>query len=350
MEHDEPLTAFAVHRPAGEVHLPARRGVVAATEGFTRALPEEVHREAGIDRHEVALAAEEPRVVYVSGAPQLDGCVLVDEVVEALGAEGEGAHHLGAVVELAHPVHNPRLDQVDQAVTDQLGVYTEITVVAEGAHDRVGDGTDAGLDTGSVGDAFGDEGGDGVVVLVHLRWRHLHQRPLALDEAFDLADVDLVATERARHMRVDFEEEPCPADEAARVVGAHTEAEVTVPVRRRGASDHQGIVGPALHMAEDFAEVVGNKVNCALQVARSGDGRQEVRDVPQAVAVSSVKVGAVVEGMHLVHDDTLQGFSCCGRLDGVEQGLGLAVSQGHDEMAVGSYVIENGFGGGGYEW
>ena len=47
------------------------------------------------------------------------------------GAEGERADRLGAVQPLAHPVDDARLDQVDHAVGQQLGVHAEIAMVAQ---------------------------------------------------------------------------------------------------------------------------------------------------------------------------------------------------------------------------
>ena len=52
----------------------------------------------------------------------------------------------------------------------------------------------------------------------------------------DLADVELVAAERAWHVFGDLEEEPRTADEARGVVGRHAEREVAVLIRRGDAA------------------------------------------------------------------------------------------------------------------
>ena len=83
-------------------------------------------------------------------------------------------------------------------------------------------------------------------------------------------------------------------------------------------------------------------------VAGPGDVRQEVRDVPQPVAVRAVQVGAVAQRVHLVHGDPLQVAAGGGGLDRVEQQAGLAVGERHDEVAVRVDVSEEGlcrFGG-----
>ena len=60
---------------------------------------------------------------------------------------------------------------------------------------------------------------------------HLDEGVVRLAPPHDLADVDLVAAEGARHPRVGLEEEPGPPDERGDVVGVQTEAEVPVAVR-----------------------------------------------------------------------------------------------------------------------
>ena len=75
------------------------------------------------------------------------------------------------------------------------------------------DRTDAGLDGRTVGDPFGHEPGDPVIDRGGLRRGELDERPVDVNPAEDLADVELVASERARHLGVGLQEEPGPADE-----------------------------------------------------------------------------------------------------------------------------------------
>ena len=53
VQHDEALAAVGVHGAAGEVVLAARRRVVRPADRLRCALPEEVDRQRGVDRHEV---------------------------------------------------------------------------------------------------------------------------------------------------------------------------------------------------------------------------------------------------------------------------------------------------------
>ena len=83
-------------------------------------------------------------------------------------------------------------------------------MVGQRRHDRVGDRPDPDLDGRTVRDPLGDERGDAVVDRRACRRRHLDQRAVGLDPAEHLADVDLVAPERAGHLLVDLEEEAAP--------------------------------------------------------------------------------------------------------------------------------------------
>ena len=73
---------------------------------------------------------------------------------------------------------------------------------------------------------------DAIVELGTWWGRHLDERAVDLDPPEDLADVDLVASERPRLLDVRFEEEAGPPDERGGVVGVDAEAEVAVAIER----------------------------------------------------------------------------------------------------------------------
>ena len=109
---------------------------------------------------------------------------------------------------LAGPGDHAALDEVDEPVGQELGVDAEVAVVAQAGEQGVRDRPDAGLDGGPVRDPLGDVGGDPLVDARSgsARW-DLDEGPVDLGPARDLADVDLVAPERAGHPGVDLEEE-----------------------------------------------------------------------------------------------------------------------------------------------
>ncbi len=63
------------------------------------------------------------------------------------------------------------LDQVDDAVAQQLGVHAELAVVAQQAEHAVGHRADPGLQRRAVGDALGHQLGDRPVAVAHRRAR-----------------------------------------------------------------------------------------------------------------------------------------------------------------------------------
>ena len=81
------------------------------------------------------------------------------------------ADRLGAVELLGHAGDHAPLDQVGDAVGDQLGVHAEVAVVAQLLEDGVGDPADADLQRGPVRHPLGDERADAPVRLAHLRRR-----------------------------------------------------------------------------------------------------------------------------------------------------------------------------------
>ncbi len=225
--------------------MAATAGVHAAADRLGGALAQEVDLECGIDRREVVLLADAPWVVDVAHGPELDRRVLVEEVVEATGAEGEGGDGLGAVAALAHPGHDAFVDQRHQPIGEQLGVNAEVGVIAELFEHGVRDGADPGLDRGAVRDAFGDEGADGVIDGIGFDRRHLDQWVIGLAPADYLGHVDLATAERAGHLMVGLEEQRSAADEGGHVVGVGAEREEAVAVRWRGRGDHEGLGQPA---------------------------------------------------------------------------------------------------------
>ena len=98
----------------------------------------------------LGLLGDDPRVVDVAHRPQLERRVLVEEVVQALGAEGERSDRLGPVELLGDSGDDAALDEVHHAVGEQLGVHAEVAVAGQRGEDRVRDRPDAGLEGGPV--------------------------------------------------------------------------------------------------------------------------------------------------------------------------------------------------------
>ena len=136
--------------------------------------------------------------------------------------------------------------------------------------------------------------------------RHLDERVVDLDPTEHLAHVHLVPAERPRHLGVRLQEEPGPTDERRHVVGVQAQAEVAVAIGQRRRRQHQRIRRAVVQDGAHLAEVVGDEIDGAGVERRPGHVRQEVGDVVQAAGVRAVQVGAVVEGVHLVHADVAE--------------------------------------------
>ena len=180
-----------------------------------------------------------PRVVDEVDRQQLDRPVVVQPVVEALGPEAERRLDLVAPQPLVDAGDRAAIDEIDDAVGQQLGVDAEVAVVAQRLEHGVGDPADADLQRRPVGDVLDDGGRDRPVAVVRLRGRHLHQRPVRLAPAQQLGRVDLVEPERPRHPRVDLEEERHAPDQRGHVVRVGAEREVPVAIRRAGGGQHE---------------------------------------------------------------------------------------------------------------
>ena len=256
--------------------------------------------------------------------------VLVQEVVEDLGAERERRHHLAWCRALPCSGHHAALDEVDERVREQLGVDTEVLVVDQAGQQRVGDGADAHLDGGTVADARGDVGGDALVDGRRGRRLDLDQRPVDCHPAGHLTAVDLVATERPRHALVHLEEERHLPDERSDVVAAGAEGEVPVAVHRCGGGEDQRALGGLSEQPGHLAEVVGHELAAPAVKGRARHRRQEVRHVEQVLPHAPVQVRAVVQGVHLVdpHPGPAGGVG----FDGVDHADRLAVGERHDQV------------------
>ena len=187
-----------------------------------------------------------------------------------------------------------------------------------------------GLDRRPVRDALGHEGRDPVVDVGAVGRRHLDERAVDLDPADHLAHVDLVATERPRHLGVRLQEEPGPTDERRHVVGIQAQAEVAVAIGRGCGRQHERIGRAVRQDGPHLAEVVGDEIEGSGLERRSGHVRQEVGDVAQPARIGAVQIGPIVQRVHLVHDDVPELIGVL--LDGVHERDRLAVGQRQDEI------------------
>ena len=165
-----------------EVHLPANARVDAKADRVGTDLTGQVDLERRVDRHDLVVLADQRRVVGAVAGMELDERVVVHEVVEALGADDEARDDASGVDALAPVGDDARLDQIDDAVREHLGVDAEVVLVVEAAQHGVRDCADAHLQRRAVLDQRGDVLADGLLHGVDGRDGWLVQRPVGVDE------------------------------------------------------------------------------------------------------------------------------------------------------------------------
>ena len=102
-------------------------------------------------------------IVHVAHRPQLERCVLVEEVVQPLVPSANVPTVLVRLSCLATPVTTPRSTR-SITPSEISSVCTPRSLVTRaGRQDRVRDRSDAGLHRGAVGDPLGDERGDAAI-------------------------------------------------------------------------------------------------------------------------------------------------------------------------------------------
>ena len=199
---DDRLAARRAGRAAVEVDLPADAGVESRAERVGADLAGEVDLQRGVDRHHLVLLADDERVVDVLGRVEGEQRVVVDVVVEPLGAHAEAGDDLAAVERLAAAGDHARLDQVDDAVGDHLGVDAQVLLVLEELQHRLRDAADAELD----GRAVLDQRGDVLADLARCLASRLGRRALSMSGAsaghqdVEVVDVEEAVAQRARHV------------------------------------------------------------------------------------------------------------------------------------------------------
>lgn len=259
--------------------------------------------------------------------------------MKAVGAQRERTHGFRSVEVFANAVDDAALHQVDDAVGEQLGVNTELPVVAQRRHDRVRYRPDPALDRGPVGNPIGNVLGDCVVERPRCRRFNRHERPVRTAPPRDLADVQLIASERARHVFGDFQEEATTADETRGVVGGDPQGEVAVPIRGRCSRDDERVVDSVSHDLVHLGEVRRYEPDIAGGEVRPRDVRQEVRDVPEPITELAGEIPPVVDRVHLVDQNAIETVGCV--LDRIEHRCRLSVPEGDDDLRPSVDVCEH---------
>ena len=158
-----------------------------------------------------------------------------------------------------------RLDEVDDAVGEHLGVDAEVDLVEQAREDGVGNGADAHLECSAVGDEGRDVRRDRGLDGVGIRRRVIGHRPVRVDEGGDGAERHDRVAVRARHLLVDLRnDQRGGAGRGDGGVGRGADGAEAVFVRRRELQDG----GIELHAAaEEHLRDVGEEDRCEVGAA-----------------------------------------------------------------------------------
>ena len=293
-EGDEALAALGLAGAADVVHLAAGAGHVPGAHALRADLAPQVHLQGGVDGDHVVVAADDVGVVHIVHRQDGDAGVVVDIIIDPLGAEGEGGDALAPVDLLFAVVDRAALDQLHHGVGEHLGVDAQVVLILQGRAHRVGDGADAQLDAGAVLDPLGDQAADGQADLVLLGGRQHRQLTAQLHQAVHLADMDLRAADRPGLPVVDLQEHVPGLFDHGRAVGADGgQGEPAVLVHGRDGDQEGVVLVHAADMTGDVPVVVGDGVREAAVDGLAGAAAGE----PGLAGQFSVQAVVRVEGI-----------------------------------------------------
>ena len=303
---DDGLAALGHGGSVDEVDLAADTGVELGAEGVSAYLAGEVHLEGGVDGCHLGVLGDDVGVVGVADVHHGHHRVVVDEVIDLLGAHEEGGYHLAAVDALLGSVDYAFPDEGQDAVGEHLGVDTEVLVVTELGQYGVGNGADTHLQGGSVLDQGGAVASDGCLDGRGLGEVSGLQLGVALHEGVDHRQGDDGVTPCAGYVLVDHcDDVLCAFDGGQGGVHGGTHGYVTVLVGE-GYLDHGHVAGQyaaaveSLGLAQEDGDVVGIAGLYALaHIAAYEECLMEEDSLILGVGVGSGALGVEVVDPHV---------------------------------------------------
>ena len=113
----------------GEVSLTTRTGPQLPVDHLGVGLAEHVDLAGGVHRDHLRFETDDARVVHPVHRQELNSGVLIKELVEIVGAEGERGDHLAGTGVLTSTGDDAGAEQFDNAVGKQLGVHAEVAMI-----------------------------------------------------------------------------------------------------------------------------------------------------------------------------------------------------------------------------
>ena len=171
------------------------------------------------------------------------------------------------------------VDEIDDPIREHLGVNAEVAFVEHAAERGVGNGADAHLQRGAVGNEPGDVLANGLVNRRRRRGQMFGQGSIGQDERVQPRQVHQRVAVRARHAPVHFgNHQACASHRRQRRVDRRAERAVTVSIGRRDLNESHVERDPAggeqgRDVGEKDRQVVGAAVGDGLAHRRAGKQR-----------------------------------------------------------------------------
>ena len=237
-------------------------------DGFSTDLAEEIDLNGCIYGYHVIVLADDLGIVYIVNRQDLDRRVIIDIVVDPLGAVSKGGNALAAVDLLFGVVDGAALDKLDHGVGEHFGMYAEIVLGFERHAGRVGNCTDAELDACTVGDLLCYEVADGLADLVDSDGRQNRQLVIILNDSIYLRNMQLGAAQASGLILVYFDENSLRlVYHRFGVRAVEREAEVAVAVHGRDLDAERIVLILSADVARNIA-IVGRQKICPAAVYR----------------------------------------------------------------------------------
>ena len=239
-------------------------------------LAPKVHLQGGVDGDHIVVLADDLRVVHIVHRQQLNGRVVIDIVIDPLGAVGKGGDALAPVDLLFAVVDGAAFDQLHHGVGKHLGMDAQVVLGFEGHAGGVGDGADAQLDAGPVRNLLGDQVADGDADLIQGHRGQHGQGEAVFHNGVHLADMDLGAADGPGLFVIDLHIDAFGlVDHGLGIGGVVPQAEIAMLVH--GGHGHaEGVIAvAAADMAGNIPVIGGDKVRPAAVDRLSGPAAGE---------------------------------------------------------------------------
>lgn len=310
------LAALGLAGSSYIVYLTAGAGHMLCADAFGTDLTEEVDLKCRIDGYHIVVLADDIGVVDILNREYLDRRIIVDIIVDPLGAVGKGGDALAAVDLLLGVIDCSTLYKLNHGVGEHLGVYTEVMLGFE-CHARcIGDRTDAELDAGTVGYLLRYEVAYRDADIVQNSGRQNRKLMIVLNYSIDLRYVDLSSAKASGLAGVYLDEYSLGLGQHRLDIGAvKSEGEIAVTVHGRDFNAHSVVIVLCDDMTGNVPVIAREDIrkSCVNCLACSTGGKPAKAGHLALECLIGVKLKGinVKKGLDLDTDDITVLYSLC---------------------------------------